>query len=87
MKLRMLTWMKSRTSSKMGHVGSKTWSLGQILEKPFVCSTGNTFSLIITELPTITAESELIQFLGKIKERSGQYVFSSPEHNMLKGSF
>ena len=28
------------------------------------------------ELPTVTAESELIRFLGKIEEHSGQYVFS-----------
>ena len=31
----------------MGHVGSKTWSIGQILEKPCVCSRGNIFSPII----------------------------------------
>ena len=39
--------MKSQTSSKMGHVGSKTRSLGQILEKPCVCSRGHIFSLTI----------------------------------------
>ena len=31
----------------MGHVGLKTRSLGQILEKPYVCSRGHIFSLII----------------------------------------
>ena len=31
----------------MGHVGSKTRSLGQILEKPCVHSRGHIFSLII----------------------------------------
>ena len=31
---------------------------------------------VLTELPTVTAESELIRFLGKIEEHSGQYVFS-----------
>ena len=31
-------------SSKMGHVGSKTRSLGQILDKPCVCSRGHIFS-------------------------------------------
>ena len=34
-------------SSKMGHAGSKTRSLGQILEKPFVRFTGHIFRLII----------------------------------------
>ena len=32
----MFVMMKSRTSLKIGHVGSKTRSLGQILEKPCV---------------------------------------------------
>ena len=39
--------MKFRTSSKIGHVGSKTRSLGQILEKPCVYSRGHAFSPII----------------------------------------
>ena len=30
----------------------------------------------VTELPTVAAESELIQFLGNIEERSSQYIFS-----------
>ena len=34
-------------SMKIGHVGSKTRSLGQILEKPCVHSRGHIFSLII----------------------------------------
>ena len=34
----MLIIMTSRSSSKLGHVGSKTRSLGQILEKPCVHS-------------------------------------------------
>ena len=42
--------MKSRTSVKMGHVGSKTRSLHQMLEKPFVSSRGHIFSLIIMKL-------------------------------------
>ena len=33
----------SRSDLKMGHVGSKTRSLGQILEKPCVHSRGQTF--------------------------------------------
>ena len=37
-------------SSKMGHVGSKSRSLGQILEKSFVSFRGHIFSLIIMTL-------------------------------------
>ena len=43
----MFVLMKSETSLKMGHVGSKTRSLGQILEKPSVRSIGHIFSQII----------------------------------------
>ena len=43
----MVVLMKSRTSWKIGHVGSKTKSLGQMLEKPCVRSRGHNFSPII----------------------------------------
>ena len=39
----MLIIITSRSSSKLGHVGSKTRSLGQILEKPCVHSRGHSF--------------------------------------------
>ena len=45
-----IVWMKSRTSLKIKYVGSKTRSLGQILEKPCVRSRGQIFSLIIMKL-------------------------------------
>ena len=48
--VRMFVLMKSRTSAKMGHLGSKTRSLGQILEKLCVCSRGHIFSPIILKL-------------------------------------
>ena len=48
--VRMFVSMKSRTSSKMGHVGSKTRSLGQILEKPCVRSRGHIFSRILMKV-------------------------------------
>ena len=48
--VRMFVSMKSRTSSKMGHVGSKTRSLGQILEKPCVRSRGHILSRILMEV-------------------------------------
>ena len=35
---------------KLGHVGSKTRSLGQILEKPCVHSRGHSFDLKLTKL-------------------------------------
>ena len=38
------------SSWKMGHVRSKSRSLGQMLEKPYVCSRGNIFSPIIMKL-------------------------------------
>ena len=46
----MIVLMKSQTSSKIGHVRSKTRSLGQILEKPCVRSEGNIFSPIVMKL-------------------------------------
>ena len=46
----MFVLIKSWTSSKMGHVGSKTKSQGQILEKPCVRSRGHNFSLIVIKL-------------------------------------
>ena len=39
----MLITIISRSSSKLGHVGLKTRSLGQILEKPCVHSRGHSF--------------------------------------------
>ena len=41
--VRMLIIIMSRSSSKLGHVGSKTMSVGQILEKPCVHSRGHSF--------------------------------------------
>ena len=41
--IRMLMIIISRSSSKLGHVGSKARSLGQILEKPCVHSKRHRF--------------------------------------------
>ena len=46
----MFVLIKSGTRSKMGHVKSKTRSLGQILEKPCVPSRGHIFSPIMRKL-------------------------------------
>ena len=43
----MFVSMKSQTSLEMGHVGSKTRSLGQISEKPCVRSRSHIFSPVI----------------------------------------
>ena len=39
----MLFIIRSRSGLKLGHVGSKTRSLGQVLEKPCVHSRGHRF--------------------------------------------
>ena len=46
----MLIIIMSRSSLKLGHVGSKTRSLGQILEKPSVHSGGHSFDLKFMKL-------------------------------------
>ena len=43
----MFVLIKSRTNMEIGHVQSKTRSLGQNLEKPFVPSRGHIFSPIV----------------------------------------
>ena len=46
----MLIIIMSRSSSKLDHVGSKTRSLGQILEKPCVHSRGHSFDSKVMKL-------------------------------------
>ena len=46
----MFVLLKSRTGSKVAYVGSKTRSLGQMLEKPCTHSRGQIFSQIIMKL-------------------------------------
>ena len=45
----MLIIILSRSSSKLGHVGSKTRSLGKILEKPCVHSKRHSFFFKVHE--------------------------------------
>ena len=45
MKCRMFVLIKARTTLKIDYVGSKTKSLGQILEKPCVYTLEATFSV------------------------------------------
>ena len=70
----MIVLLKSWTSLKMGHVGSKTRSLGQILEKPCVCSIGYIFSRIIMKLCRNVCPDELSD-----KFENGSH-FSSDTH-------
>ena len=88
----MFVSIKSLTSSKLDDVGSKTRSLGQILEKPCVRSRGHIFSPILMKLgqsvclDKISDEFELghvvskTRSLGQILEkpcvRSRGYMFS-----------
>ena len=46
----MLIMKMSRSGLKLGHVGSKTRSLGQILEKPFVYFRGQSFDSKVLKL-------------------------------------
>ena len=48
--VRMLIIIISRSSSKLGHVGSKTRSIGQILKRPCVHSNGHSFDLKFMKL-------------------------------------
>ena len=57
--------MKSLTSLKMGHVGSKTRLLGQILEKPCVCSTNHILSRIFMKLDEDLCLDEISNELEK----------------------
>ena len=56
----MFALMKSPTSLKMGHVSTKTWSVGQILEKPCVCFRGHIFSQIIVKLAQNVCLDEIL---------------------------
>ena len=49
----MLMIIISRSSLKLGHVGSKTRSLGQILEKPCVHPRGHSFDSKLTNYQNV----------------------------------
>ena len=57
--VRLLILMKSRTSLKMGHVGSKTRSLGQIIGKPCVHSGGHSFDPMFMKFGQIVDIDEI----------------------------
>ena len=67
----------------MGHVGSITKSLGQILEKPCVGSRGHIFSLIILKLGQNICPDEISDELKKMghvgsKTRSLGHILKKP---------
>ena len=57
--IRMLVIIISRSSSKLGHVGSKIRSLGQILEKPCVHSKRHSFYSKFTKLYQIVIDHNI----------------------------
>ena len=56
----MVFLMKSLTNLKMGHVGSKTRSLGQILEKSCVCTRDQVFGLILMKLDQSVCRDKIL---------------------------
>ena len=56
----MFVLIKSRTSSKFGHVGSKTRSLGQILEKSCVRYRGHIFSPILMKFSKNVCPNDIL---------------------------
>ena len=72
----MFILMKSWTNLKVSHDGSKTWSLGQILEKPCVCSRGHIFSLIIMKFGWNVCLDEILNDFENrsCQVRSGQLI-------------
>ena len=73
--------MMSQTRLKMDHVGSKTRSLGQMLEKPCVRSRGPIFSLLIMKLgQTFFLDEISISKMGHVwsKTRSQGQILEKP---------
>ena len=69
----------SRSSSKLGHVGSKTWSLGQILEKPCVQSKRHSFDPKVMKLcqivnPHISRSNLKLGHVGSKTRSLGQIL-------------
>ena len=65
----------------MGHVGSKTRSLGQTLEKPCVCSMNQIFSMILMKLGQSVCLDEILYMkMGLVgsKSRSLGQIIEEP---------
>ena len=90
--LRMMSSTKSRSSSKLGHVGSKSRSQDQIKEKYYEHSRGHIFSLINFKLAHNNVFDEILvkfetglcgiksrtpnQIIEKLCEHSRDHIFS-----------
>ena len=71
--------MKSRTSLKVGHVGPKTRSMGQIVEKPCLQYRGHIFCLIIMKLGQNVCLDEISdEFENGSKARSQSQILEKP---------
>ena len=71
----MFVLIKSQTSLKLGHVGSKTRSLGQILEKPCVHSRCLIFSQILVKFGlNICRMSLKLGYVGSKTRSLGQIL-------------
>ena len=68
----------SRSDLKLGHVGSKTRSLGQILEKPFVPFRRHSFDSKVRMLIIIISRSSLKVGHGGLKTRSLGQILEKP---------
>ena len=55
----MVASIKSQRSLKMGHAGSKTMSLGQILKISCICSRSHYFSVILMKIGQIVCLDEI----------------------------
>ena len=78
----MLIIIISRSSSKLGHVGSKTRSLGQILEKPCVHSRGHSFDHKFMKADNIISRSSLkLGHVGSKTRSLGQILKKSCVHS------
>ena len=69
----------SRSRLKLGHVGSKTWSLGQILEKPCVHSKRHSFDPKVMKLcqivnPHISRSNLKLGHVGSKTRSLGQIL-------------
>ena len=75
----MFVLIKSQTSLKMCHVGSKTRSQGQTLGKPYVCSRGYIFNPIIMKLcQNIFLDKVSDEFENGSKTRSLGQMLGNP---------
>ena len=75
----MLFIIMSRSSLNLGHVGSKTWSLGQILEKPCVHSKRHSFDPKVMKLckivnPHISRSNLKLGHVGSKTRSLGQIL-------------